>query len=138
MTAVDKYSFNKTAGMGIFLIMPAVLFFVMVASHYLLRIDLFWTSFEKGMSNPQGKEIINALSPIVFMGGSLAALLINIMAVAGLRFQKVNNELVSSLIIKDNVWNLAIIIVSFTTISLMLGYLVAENWQCWVGLKEVC
>ena len=138
MTAVGKYTFNKSAIIGLLLALPTILFFAMVAFHYLLGFDLLWTPFEIAMSNPQERDVINTWSPVVFMGGSLAALLINILAVAGLRFQKVNNELVSTLIIKGNVWNLAIIAVSFTLISLLLGYLVAENWQCWVGLKENC
>lgn len=110
----------------------------MIASRYLLGIDLLWTPYEKAMSNPQGKEIINSLSPFIFLGGSLAALVINTLAVAGLKVQRINNELVSTLVIKGNLWNLAIIVVSFSLISLLLGYLVAENWQCWVGLKETC
>ena len=136
MTAVGKYTFNKSAIIGLLLALPTILFFAMVAFHYLLGFDLLWTPFEIAMSNPQERDVINTWSPVVFMGGSLAALLINILAVAGLRFQKVNNELVSTLIIKGNVWNLAIIAVSFSLIALLLGYLVAENWQCWAGLKE--
>jgi len=136
--AVNKHYFNRSALLGLILALPTILFFGMTASHYLLGIDWLWTPFEKAMANPQGKEIINALSPILFLGGSLAALVINIFAVAELKIQKVNQELVSTLVIKGNLWNLAIIAVSFSLVSLLLGYLVAENWQCWVGLKDVC
>ena len=136
--AVNKHYFNKSALLGLILALLTILFFGMTASHYLLGIDWLWTPFEKAMANPQGKEIINAISPIIFLGGSLAALVINIFAVAGLKIKKVNQELVSTLVINGNVWNLAIIAVSFSLISLLLGYLVAENWQCWVGLKDVC
>ena len=137
-SGVEKYTLNKSALVGLILVLPTALFFGMTASHYLLGIDWLWTPFEKAMANPQGKEIINTLSPIIFLGGSLAALVINTLAVAGLKIQRVNQELVSTLVIKGNVWNLAIIAVSFSLISLLLGYLVAENWQCWVGLKDVC
>ena len=137
-SAVSKYSFNQSALFGSILALPTVLFFGMIASHYLLGIDLLWAPFEKAMSDPQGKEIINTSSPFIFLGGSLAALGINIFAVAGLKIQRINNELVSTLVVKGNPWNLAIIVVSFSLISLLLGYLAAENWQCWVGLKESC
>ena len=136
--AVNKYYFNKPALLGLILVLPTILFFGMTASHYLLGIDWLWTPFERAMANPQGKEIINVLPPVVFLGGTLAALVINISAMAGLKIQKVNQGLVSTLVIKGNLWNLAIIAVSFSLISLLLGYLVAENWQCWVGLKDVC
>lgn len=133
--AVDKYRLDKSALSGLISVLLAILFFSVAASKYLLRIDILLAPFEKAMANPLGKEIINALSPIIFLGGSLAALILSLMTVAGLKFQPENKNLAGLVTIKGNVWNSAVVPVSLALVWLPLGYLVAENWQGWVGLK---
>ena len=129
---------NGPALVGLVMLLPTLSFFGMVASKYLLGINFLFAPFERAMFDPVGRGIINFLSPIVFIGGSFSALIINLLAVAGLKFHRESDSLVSTLVIKGNLWNLSIVILSFTLISMLLGYLVAENWQCWVGLKENC
>jgi hypothetical protein len=72
------------------------------------------------------------------LGGSFLALILNVLAVTGLRFKKENSNLVTTLLIKGNFWNLAVVTISFLILSILVGYAIGENWQCWVGLKDKC
>ncbi len=134
-------SFSRPAQIGLFLITPAVLFIFLTLSKYLIGIDYFFDTFDKFISHPSHPErfqIFNIISPIIFLGGSFSALILNVLAVTGLRFKKENSNLVTTLMIKGNFWNLAVVVVSFLILSILIGYAIGENWQCWVGLKDKC
>ena len=95
-------------------------------------------SFIAHPSHPERFQIFNTISPIVFLGGSFLALILNVLAVTGLKFKKENSNLVTTLLIKGNFWNLTIVLMSFLILSILVGYIIGENWQCWVGLKDKC
>ena len=133
--------FNTQALIGLLLIAPAGFFISLALSKYLIGIDYFFDLFDSFIASPSHPErfqIFNTISPIVFLGGSFLALILNIVAVTGLKFKKENSNLVTTLMIKGNFWNLAIVLVSFLVLTILVGYIIGENWQCWVGLKAKC
>mgnify|MGYP001585896978 CR=1 FL=1 len=135
---IIKLSFNKQALVGLVLLAPTVFFISLALSKYALGINYFFDAFDSFISEPTRFKVFNTISPIIFLGGSLLALGINLWAVAGIKIKKENSNLVSTLIIKSNFWNLAVIFVSFMVVTMLVGYVIGENWQCWVGLKVKC
>jgi len=134
-------TFNTQALIGLLLIAPAAFFISLALSKYLIGIDYFFDVFDSFIASPGHPErfqIFNVVSPIVFLGGSFLALILNVVAVTGLKFKKENSNLVTSLLIKGNFWNLAVVTISFLILSILVGYAIGENWQCWVGLKDKC
>lgn len=134
-------TFNTQALIGLVLIAPAAFFISLALSKYLIGIDYFFDVFDSFIASPSHPErfqIFNTISPIVFLGGSFLALILNVVAVTGLKFKKENSSLVTTLLIKGNFWNLAIVLVSFLVLTILVGYIIGENWQCWVGLKAKC
>ena len=134
-------TFNTQALIGLLLIAPAAFFISLALSKYLIGIDYFFDVFDSFIASPSHPErfqIFNIVSPIVFLGGSFLALILNVVAVTGLKFKKENSNLVTSLPIKGNFWNLAVVTISFLILSILVGYAIGENWQCWVGLKDKC
>jgi len=134
-------TFNTTALIGLVLLTPAAFFISLALSKYLIGIDYFFDVFDSFIASPSHPErfqIFNTISPIVFLGGSFLALILNVVAVTGLKFKKENSSLVTTLLIKGNFWNLTIVLVSFLVLTILVGYIIGENWQCWVGLKAKC
>ncbi|HKZ22557.1 MAG TPA: hypothetical protein VJ165_05070 [candidate division Zixibacteria bacterium] len=134
-------TFNTTALIGLVLLTPAAFFISLALSKYLIGIDYFFDVFDSFIASPVHPErfqIFNTISPIVFLGSSFLALILNILAVTGLRFKKESSNLVTTLLIKGNFWNLTIVLVSFLVLTILVGYIIGENWQCWVGLKAKC
>ena len=134
-------TFNTQALIGLLLIAPAAFFISLALSKYLIGIDYFFDVFDSFIASsghPERFQIFNTISPIVFLGGSFLALILNVLAVTGLKFKKENSNLVTILMIKGNFWNLAVVLVSFLILSILVGYAIGENWQCWVGLKAKC
>lgn len=134
-------TFNTQALIGLVLIAPAAFFISLALSKYLIGIDYFFDAFDSFVASPTHPErfqIFNIVSPIVYLGGSFLALILNVLAVTGLRFKKENSNLVTTLLVKGNSWNLAVITISFLILSILVGYVIGENWQCWVGLKDKC
>jgi len=134
-------TFNTQALIGLVLIAPAAFFISLALSKYLVGIDYFFDVFDSFIANPTHPErfqIFNTISPIVFLGGTFLALVLNILAVAGLKFKKENSNLVTTLLIRGNFWNLAVVMLSFLILATLVGYAIGENWQCWVGLKDKC
>lgn len=134
-------TFNTQALIGLVLIAPAAFFISLALSKYLIGIDYFFDAFDSFVASPTHPErfqIFNIVSPLVFLGGSFLALILNVLAVTGLRFKKENSNLVTTLLIKGNFWNLIVVLVSFLILSILVGYVIGENWQCWVGLKDKC
>ncbi|OGC75927.1 MAG: hypothetical protein A2145_06620 [candidate division Zixibacteria bacterium RBG_16_40_9] len=123
------------------MITPATFFISLALSKYLLGFNYFFDAFDSFIAHPSHPErfqIFNTISPIVFLGGSFLALILNVLAVTGLKFKKENSNLVTTLLIKGNFWNLTIVLMSFLILSILVGYIIGENWQCWVGLKDKC
>src|SRR3990172_1913136 len=98
-------TFNTQALIGLLLIAPAAFFISLALSKYLIGIDYFFDVFDSFIASPSLPErfqIFNTISPIIFLGGSFLALILNVLAVTGLRFKKEDSNLVTTLLIRGN------------------------------------
>ena len=109
---------RKIAGIGVFLIIPALILCAAGVAQSLLGLN--------GFSNAIDFDSL-VFNPAVLMGGLFLAFALNLLTVARLKFQ--NGRLTGTITLRGKLLNLGLL----TFISLLLGtiflYLLAENFQ---------
>lgn len=76
--------------------------------------------------------------PLIVLSGALLSFALNSLPVIHFGFGREDNELVLTVRIKGRLRNIAAAALSFLVGAVLLGYGVAENWQCLIGLKLIC
>jgi hypothetical protein len=128
----------RTAATGFALVAPSVYFISASVLKYAVGIGVLFEPIEALASSPERWRMFNLISPVLFMGGSLLALLLNATQMIRLSAHTEPGSLSGTVTIHYKPWNLAAAGLGFLVLFILTGYLVAENWQCWVGLKTHC
>jgi hypothetical protein len=115
---------SRATLLGLVLLAPAVLFLIVV----LIEEGFGFRSFSAFMAEPQQRQIFNLISPIVFLGGLAAALLLNALAIAELDLRWQDSRLVTTLAIQPRTPNVALIVATALLLALFVGYALAENY----------
>ena len=126
-----------TALAGFVLAAPSLLF----ASLALLRAELGIGPFdqlERWLATPGHQALFNRLGPVVFLGGLLAALVLNAGVVERLELRGGGESLSAALTVRRRIVNLIVVALSLGLLTLLVGHAVAENLPCWLGLKAHC
>lgn len=137
ITASRDVSF-KTAMIGFVLVAPIVYFMSAAVLEHELGIGFLYTPIEALSRNPQSWRLFNLVSPIVFLGGPMLAFLLNMLQVVRLSAHTEPGTVTASVTVVRKPWNLAVAGLCLIMVALLGAYLVAENWQCWLGLKTHC
>lgn len=76
--------------------------------------------------------------PLIVISGALLSFALNSLPVFHFGFDREDDELVFTVRIKGRLWNIGVAVLSFVVGAMLLGYGLAENWQCLTGLKLIC
>ncbi len=135
---LDESAFRRRVALGALLVAPTVYFIAAAVLKYGLGVPWPFEPVERLSHDPAAWRLFNVISPILFLGGSLAALLVNALAVTGLELRRGPEALAATVTVRKRVANLMVASLSLACVAMLLGYLVTENWRCWVGLETGC
>ncbi len=128
---------NRFTRWGFALILPSVLFLLAVMLNG-VGFSALMAPVDSIMAGPY-RQLFNVVSPLIFLGGSFAAFAINVYAISHLTFERAAGERsTAQLRVSGTVSEFLVIGTSFLICATFVLYAIAENWQCWAGLKVVC
>ena len=117
---------SRAATWGLILAAPAVIF---VAANLLNEIGV---GFLYGWIDPLThwpNQLINFASPLVLLGGLGGALILNVLAVARLKFQWDGRRLTTTLTVEPRASNLALLVLAGLALATLVGYAALENFR---------
>jgi hypothetical protein len=118
----------RLAGLG-FVLLVAPLYFVSASIlKYEMGIGLLFDPLEALLSEPGRRQVFNLVSPVVFLGGLILALVMNARAVLRLNIGREDGAIVSTVRLQARFWNIAVTAVSLLLLVTLLGYFFAENF----------
>jgi hypothetical protein len=119
---------HKLAGLG-FALLLAPLFFVSASLlKYGLGVGFLFDPLESLLSDPQRLQVFNLISPVVFLGGLILALAVNLYAVLRLNVAREDGTFVSTVRFEVKLANIAVATVSILLLVTLVGYFFAENF----------
>ncbi len=80
------------------------------------------------LSDPERLRVFNLVSPVVFLGGLLLALILNAYAVLRLNVGREDGAIVSTVRLETKFWNIAVVAVSLLLLATLVGYIFVENF----------
>lgn len=128
MTVVARPSPSQAAVFGLVLLAPAALFLLANMLNE-LGVGFLYAPVEALISEPHRQQVSNLLSPVVFLGGLTAALLLNALAIAQLDLRWEQNRLVSTVTIEPRISNVALIVTVGLMLGTFVGYAFVENYS---------
>ena len=131
----NDLSYNRLAGIGLALIISPLLFASAAVTEYVLGIGQPLSGpLDFIFATPSLFRVFNILSPIVFLGGLMAAALTNLYAVVNLNTlvnlntQWRRSTLVTTVAVRANLWNLSVVAVSGVLLTTFALYAFVENF----------
>ena len=100
---------------------PFAFLTIAVYEHYLGITTL--SPFMDWMSSPS----MNLILPLVFLGGLTVALALNTYALLGVRIRKEGGTLMSMIALIPRTWNVVVVLLSGSVLTILLGYAIVEN-----------
>lgn len=125
MVGVSDY---KLAGLGFALLLAPLYFVAASLLRYGLGVGFLFDPLEAFLSVAGRREVFNAVSPVVFLGGLGLALALNTYAVARLNVSREDGTIVSTVRFKLGLWNIAVAVVSTLLLVTLVGYAFLENF----------
>lgn len=74
----------------------------------------------------------------IVLSGALLSFALNSLPIFHFGFDRDDNELVFTIRVKGRLLNAVVAGLSLLVGAILLGYGIAENWQCFIGLKMIC
>jgi hypothetical protein len=117
----------KLAGAGLILLLSPLFFVAASLLKYELGIGFLFDPLEALLSDPERLRVFNLVSPVVFLGGLLLALILNAYAVLRLNVGREDGAIVSTVRLETKFWNIAVVAVSLLLLATLVGYIFVEN-----------
>lgn len=119
---------RRLAWVGLVLL-SAPLFFVGASLlKYELGVGLLFDPLEALLSEPGRRYVFNLVSPVVFLGGLILALVLNAYAVVRLDVGSEDGVIVGTVRLEIRLLNIAVVVVSLLLLATLLGYFFVENF----------
>ncbi|MBV9609474.1 MAG: hypothetical protein JO187_07940 [Acidobacteria bacterium] len=119
------YGFAATVGM---LLIAPPLYFVAASISNQLGFPLMFAPLATIMSRSDAARVFNVLSPVLFLGGIILALALNVAVLTRLESSVESNRSIRRLSVQLNIWNLAVVITAAGLMTILIGYVVLENF----------
>jgi hypothetical protein len=119
---------RKLAWAGLVLIWAPLFFVVASLLKYELGIGLLFDPLEALLSEPGRRYVFNLVSPVVFLGGLILALVLNAYAVLRLNVGSEDGAVVGTVRLEIRFWNIAVAVASLLLLATLLGYFFVENF----------
>ena len=127
-----------TALAGLVLAAPSLIFVACAVLKYEFTFGGPFDGLDGWLSASGHEALFNRLGPVVFLGGLLAALALNVGVVERLELQAGGDSLRAALTVRRRITSLIVAALSLGLLILLVGYAVVENLPCWLGLKINC
>jgi hypothetical protein len=112
---------------GLGLSAPALFFIVasLLKSNFGVSQPFSW--FESMLATPERFRLFNIISPVVFVGGLLLGVIVNLYPQLEMQFRRDQGRLVATISAEAKPINLAIVTLGFLLLVTLFGYVVLEN-----------
>jgi hypothetical protein len=127
-TLSERPADNRLAGIGFVLTLPPLFFVSAAVLKYGLGVGYLFDMLDIFYSSPDRLRVFNIVSPIVFLGGLLLALVLNLYPILRLNLRRDNDTTISTVTVKAKLWNLIVVAVSFFLLVTLIGYAFLENF----------
>ena len=118
---------------GAMLVGPAALFVCASLLKFAFGVPYPFDWLDRALASPGAKQVFNAVSPVLFLGGPALALVLNAAAIARAELHADGDTITTVLTVRRRVANLAVIAASLALIGVLVGYVVVENLPGWLG-----
>ncbi len=120
---------NKLAGIGFILGLPPLLFVSAAVLKSWLGMGFLFDPLDTFFNpNPQALRVFNLVSPVVFLGGLLLALILNLYPILDVKIRTENEALVGTVTVKAKLYNVAVAGLSSFLLTTLLLYAFVENF----------
>jgi hypothetical protein len=124
-----RVNHHKLAGIGLAGLAAPLFFVAPSLLKYELGIGFLFDPLGRAlMSDPNSLRLFNLVSPIVFLGGLVLALVLNAYAVLRLNVGREEGVVTSTVNLEAGFWNIAVVAVSLLLLVTLVGYFCAENF----------
>jgi len=96
----DRAGLRRRALLGAALVGPSAAFITAALLKYGLGVSLFFEPIERLSRNPAAWRVFNLVSPVVFLVGSLLAVVLNGLVVAGFQLRRVEQTLTTTVTLR--------------------------------------
>lgn len=119
---------RKLAAVGSVLLLAPSYFVVASALKYGLGVGLLFDPLEPLFSDPWRMGVFNAVSPVVFLGGLVAALALNAYPLLRLDVGREDGAMVGTVRLEAKPFNVSVVVVSLLLLATLVGYAFLENF----------
>ncbi len=113
---------------GLILLLAPLFFVTASLLKYELGIGVLFDPLEAILSEPGRRYVFNLVSPVVFLGGLILALVLNAYAVLRLNVGREGGAIVGTVRLEVRLWNILVVAVSLLLLVTLAGYFFAENF----------
>lgn len=118
---------SRATVFGLVLLAPAALFLLAnILNEF--GVGFLYAPVEALISDPRRQQVFNLVSPVLFLGGLAAALLLNALAISRLDLRWEPKRLVSTVTIEPRIPNVALILTGGLLLATFVGYAFVENY----------
>jgi hypothetical protein len=125
LTVVKSQALLAILGLG--LSAPALFFIVASLLKYNFGVRQPFTLFENMLATPERAHLFNIISPIIFVGGVLMGVIVNIYPQIEMQLRRDQGRLVATITAEAKPLNLAIVILGCLLLATLFGYVAFEN-----------
>jgi hypothetical protein len=119
---------RKLVWAGVVLLLAPLFFVTASLLKYALGIGFLFDPLEAVLSEPGRRHVFNLVSPVVFLGGLILALVLNACAVLRLNVGREEGVIVGTVSLEVRLWNIAVVAASLLLLVTLVGYIFAENF----------
>ena len=128
MGALVSWPSNSTMAVaGLALITFPLFFVAAMIMEYELGLPYLAGPTDYFTEDPDRFGMFNLISPFVLLGSLFAALATNLYPVFRLSFRREEDAVVTTMVVRLGIWNLAVVAISGLLLVVLLGYAVVEN-----------
>ncbi|HJZ68534.1 MAG TPA: hypothetical protein VKF81_10465 [Blastocatellia bacterium] len=120
--------YTRTAAVGFILIVTPLLFVCAAVLRYGFNFGLLFDPFERLLSDPGRLAVFNIISPVLFLGALLLAIVLNLRAIARLRMTRDQGHFIATIRFTPKLPNIGIIALSAMLIATIVIYAFLENF----------
>lgn len=119
---------NKLAGAGLVLLLAPLYFVSASLLKYGLGVGFLFDPMEFFLSEPGRRHVFNLVSPVVFLGGLVLALVLNVYSIVRLGVSRQDGAISGTARLEIKPANIAVAAVSLLLLGTLAGYVFVENF----------
>ena len=118
----------RSAGVGLVLLLAPLFFVAASLLKHGLGVGFLFDPLEGFLAEPGRRHVFNLVSPVVFLGGLILALVLNVWSILRLDFGREDGVLVGTVRVEPGLLNIAVAVVSLLLLGTLFGYVFLETF----------